>query len=459
MLYDFLSIDRLAKTPAYYQIYDAIKNAIINNEIKLGDKLPSVRKLSEDLKLSKTTIESAYNQLSAEGYIIGKPYKGFFVLAKIYGIDKSNGIKNEIQKKGISISARYDLSGKSVDTDSINLSLWKKYVKDILNSDYLISSYGNAQGEYELRNALTKYSYSVRGVVAEEDSIVIGAGTQPLIYMLCGLLKDFGNKVVMEKNGFMHGERVFKDCGYKIERIENSFGGLDIDALYKSSARILFINPSGNMENSSSIKINTRYKIIEWAAKTDSIIIEDDYNGELRYTTHPFSAMQNYDTDRIVYLGSFSKLLLPSVRIGYMVLCRRFLNEYKKRLPYYNQTASKTEQLALAKYINDRRLEKHLRRLRKQYLEKSTQLLKEIKNFWGVETSATLYETSLAVAFCVHSHLKAAEADKKLSENSISVISIRDCTNGKINIKLGFSGIQTENIHTAVELLYNTIKA
>lgn len=456
MLYDFLQIDTKCKEPLYLQIYNFIKLAISKNELKQGDKLPSIRKLSEDIHVSKTTIESAYNQLAVEGFIINKPCKGYFVFvntAGYAGVTKSIVSQENKYEKSI---IKYDLSSKSVDIDLINLSLWRKYIKSVLNSEYLISSYGNPQGEASLRYALSKYCYSVRGVVANESNIVIGAGTQPLIYQLCGLLNNYGSTVAMEEKGFAHGERVFSDCSYTVARIPVDTQGIDINCLYNSGAKILYINPSGNLENSNSIKINRRYELLKWANDVNGIIIEDDHNGELRYRSHPIPAMQGNNTNRIVYLGSFSKLLLPSVRIGYMVLCDCFLKEYKKRLPEYNQTASKAEQLALAKYIGDNQLERHLRRLRKQYIEKSTLIIKSIRNFFGENTLVYLYETSLAISFTVATKKNADYIKAELLSQCVSVISVDNVSNG-VNIKLGFSGIQGSKIYSAIELIYSIV--
>lgn len=448
MIYDFLHLEKSSKTPLYLQLYNSIKENIENGSISTGIKLPSIRKFSEDLSLSRTTIENAYMQLCAEGYIKNLPQRGYYVQVSV---PRVNGAKNLIKKTDnineISAPVKYDFSGKKVDMTSTNLSLWKRYIRNVINCEYLITSYGNPQGEEDLREVLTNYCYSVRGALANSNEIVIGAGTQPLLYLICGLVREnYGNAVAVEGSGFSHAKQVFKDCGINVINVDSNKDGIDIYNLKESGAKILLVNPSGNLETGNIIKLNRRIELIDWAKKYNGIIIEDDYNGELRYSTRPIPAMQCYGKDYVIYLGSFSKLLLPSVRISYMILPPSLIKQYTESVNRYNQTASKMEQLALSKYIRDGHLEKHLRRLRKNYKEKSQVLIKSInENFSNAKIS--LKETSLSVNVMLKQELDIKEISKKFDENGILIKSIEENEN---NLELSFSGIDLEDIPKGV---------
>ena len=458
MIYDFLLLNKKCGTPLYIQLYHKIKTAIESGALQHGQRLPSIRRLSGDLGLSKTTVESAYEQLCVEGYIKNMPQRGFFVQAQSHSHPEEARVKAGAGQRAAQPPAviRYDLSSRSVDANATNLKLWRKYVRDVLNCEYLINSYGDPQGEPELRKALASYCYGVRGVVAEESRIIIGAGTQSLLYMICGLLRDCHKTVAMETNGSRHAMQVFSDCGLPVQTIESDGDGILPQKLYDSGADILLINPSGSLKTGQSIRMNRRYELLDWAQEENHVIIEDDYNGELRYNTRPIPALHGHDSKHVIYLGSFSKLLLPSVRIGYAVLPQNLAKRFEKSAEFYNQTASKTEQLALARYIRDGQLERHLRRQRLRYGEKSALLTAMLKKYMPYAMQIQLLETSLAVKVTLREELDPALFHDKLARNGVKIVS--DGVQDRHSFKLGFSGIETEKIESAVALISDIIK-
>lgn len=459
MIYDFLQLDKSCGTPLYIQLYDKIKTAAESGALRHGERLPSIRRLSGDLGLSKTTVESAYEQLCVEGYIKNMPQRGFFVQAQPHRQTeeahvKAGALRAEKQTPAV---IRYDLSSRSVDANATNLKLWRKYVRDVLNREYLINSYGDPQGEPELRRALASYSFGVRGVTADEGRIIIGAGTQSLLYIICGLLRDSHKNVAMEANGSRHAAQVFHDCGLPVQAIESDEDGILPQTLSASGADILLINPSGSLKTGRSIRMNRRYELLDWAREKNHVIIEDDYNGELRYNTRPIPALQGHDSGHVIYLGSFSKLLLPSVRIGYAVLPQNLIGRFQKNAEFYNQTASKTEQLALARYIGDGQLERHLRRRRLRYAEKSARLIDMLKEYMPKGTQIQLLETSLAVKVTLKESIDTVRFYEKLAQSGIKIVS--DAAQGTHSFRLGFSGIETDKIEEAAALLSNIINS
>ena len=190
MLYDFLQVDKNDSTLLYEQLYRRVISAIENGELMHGDKLPSIRTLAGDLNVSRTTVETAYDQLCAEGYINNKPKKGFYVEAQINYPQIQHRFKiNDIGKE-LTYSINYDFSGSGLDPQYIDLKYWKRCIKDILDMPNIISSYGDPQGEASLREVLCNYAKNVRGVFTSPDNIVIGAGTQTLMSLLPGILQQ-----------------------------------------------------------------------------------------------------------------------------------------------------------------------------------------------------------------------------------------------------------------------------
>lgn len=442
MISDFININKSDKTPLYIQIYNEIKSAIENGNLKESEKLPSVRKLSEDLNVSKTTIENAYEILCVEGYLINIAKKGFY-------IEKGLLIDKKVKKKSDSKDTRkvykYDFSGKGIDKNCTNITQWRKYVKDILNKEYLLNTYSETQGEADLREAISRYAFTTRGVNSEAGNIIIGSGTQTLIYILCGML-GLNKVAAIEKNTFPQAEQVFKDFGYKIKYTESDKKGIEINSLEELKPDILFINTNFNSETGSAMTVKRKLEIIKWAKNNNCLIIEDDYNGELRYKTHQSSCMQSYSPENVIYIGSFSKILLPSVRISYMVLTDNLIDKYLLVKDNYNQTTSKIEQLALANYINDGKLEKYLRKLRRYYLNKSELMKTELKKYFK---NIIFNETSMYFEIRLDSNFL-----KLLKENSIKPMN----TSTDCNIKLNFSQIESDNITEGIKKIYELIK-
>lgn len=452
MLYDFIIIDKQSKTPLYTQIYSSIRKSVENGSLTKNTKLPSIRQLSSSLSVSKTTVSAAYEQLCVEGYIKNKPQSGYYVEAQFENIPKLKARENA-DSAGKNRFFEYDFTGKSIDEKIININEWKKYVKDVLNTTYLLTSYGEAQGEYILRSALQKYALGVRSVNTTTDNIVVGAGTQSLLYILCAIV-GLNKTVALAKDSYVQAEIIFRSFGYKIEYFENDESGATITSLKEIKPDIIMINPNFISENGSSIPVSRRLEIIRWANNNNCIIVEDDYNGELRYSTHPVPCVQNYNTENTIYLGSFSKILLPSVRISYMALPDNLMEKYRKIKPMLNQTASKTEQTALAKYLEDRRLDAHLRKARRIYLEKSRIITESIYRYFGKDTEILFNETSLYTSIKCKSKYSCEEIKKILSDNSIGIM---DTAADGYTLKLSFSGIDADKIDSGIKKIHQLI--
>lgn len=451
MLYDFIIADKGVKKPMYRQIYMSVRKAIENGNLKKGSKLPSIRKLSADKGISKTTVQSAYDQLCAEGYIVNKPQSGYFVAAAFEKIPKAADSMRTHEKQNRYFE--YDFSGKSIDENIIDLAEWKKNIKDIINRNYLLTSYGDAQGEEALRIALQKYALGTRSVNAQVSNIVVGAGTQAILYLLCSLI-GFGKRIAMEKSSFVQSEWVFKSFDYDIVYFDCDAYGATIDSLKELSPDIILINPNFTGLRGDNMPVTRRLEMIEWAQENRALIIEDDYNGELRYSTLPMPCVQNYDTENTVYIGSFSKVLLPSVRISYTVLPEQLMKRYNSAKRLMNQTASKTEQLALAKYIESGKIEVHLRKARRVYLEKS-RVLQESLNKYFPEAERDFNETSLYLT------LKPPfEVDRENIDRDLAAHSVRLMTDSKGDnvFALSFSGIAQEKLDNGVKLICEIIK-
>ena len=443
MIYDFIQIDRKSGFPMNRQLYEGIKSAIISGKIKKGSRVPSIRTAASELKISKTTVESAYIRLCCEGFLESRPQSGYFALApKIRKTSKEN---NPYYKKEL---IKYDFSSERTEISATDLSIWKKYVRSVLNNPEVISSYGEPQGEEELREVISDYAFEARSVLSGRENIVIGAGTQILLTVFCSLFENKG-AVAVAAPGFKQAERIFKDFGFKIIYIDTE-SEISVDMQLELAGVSFYLDiPSSHQLASADFLKNNRRQLLDWVnRRPDRLILEDDYNGELKYRQRPLPALQSQDPEKVIYLGSFSNLLLPSVRIAYMVLPQQLAAEYAKKASYYNQTAGKIDQLALAEYIKDGQLEKRLRKLKKVYFEKSRILVSELTEKLRCAEEIYMLESSLAVVI----KLKLHSSDEKIL-NALLKAGVKPDYVKNGNLRLSFSGIPAGEIVPAVNAL------
>ncbi len=451
MLYDFIVAEKGNKKPMYRQIYLSVRQAIENGTLKKGSKLPSIRKLSAERGISKTTVSSAYDQLCAEGYILNKPQSGYYVAAQF---DTRPKAADSVAKQSSGMSfARYDFSGKSIDETVFDLAEWKKCLKDVVSRNYLLTSYGDVQGEEALRQALQKYALGTRNVNAQSDNIVVGAGTQAILYLLCSLM-GFGKTVAVERGSFVQSEFIFQSFNYTVVCFDCDSHGVKIDSLQELSPDIILINPNSIGTRGDNMPVTRRLELIDWAQKNNALILEDDYNGELRYSTLPMPCVQHYDTANTVYIGSFSKVLLPSVRLSYTVLPPKLMKAYNRVKRLMNQTASKTEQLALARYIESGKIDVHLRKARRVYLEKSKEMLKSLAKYLP-KAQTSFNETSLYLTVKLPYDTQREAVEAELTEKSLRLMTY---TRDKTAYALSFSGIALKDIDEGVRLLAQTLR-
>ncbi|MCD7874828.1 MAG: PLP-dependent aminotransferase family protein, partial [Acidaminococcaceae bacterium] len=285
-------------------------------------------------------------------------------------------------------TVRYNFANNYIDPVSFPTKLWRRYLNRALKNKDLLAGYGEPQGETALRRTLAKYSSAARGVICTPEQIVIGAGVQSLLQILIDILQPDITGIALEAPGFAQAERLFASHGWQVSHFST-------EQLEAALPRLLYVSPS-NPYKVRSMSPQQRLALLRWAARQQAYLLEDDYNGEFRYFSRPVSSLQGMsDGSTVIYLGSFSRLLLPSLRISYMVLPPLLLERYRQLGHLYNQTSSTIEQLALADFIDVGALRRHVKRLRKLYSSKNVLLRQALAEIFGNKIIVRAYESRL----------------------------------------------------------------
>ena len=365
-------IKKAPGVPLYEALYRCIRQDILSGKLAAGEKLPSKRALATHLEVSKITVEAAYNQLLAEGYIRSQEKVGYFVEA----LQSQTAAPVRKDAEPPREDALIDLTGDS--PSHFPFSVWSRLQREVmldLGEGLLLSLH--KQGLPQLRNAIARHLYQFRGMQVDPDNILIGAGTDFLYNLLVQLLgrdKRYG----VEDPGYGKIQKIYEAAGAACNLLSLDQEGVDPEDL--ADTQVLHISPSHHFPSGIVMSNNRRRQILAWAAeKEDRFIIEDDYDSEFRFNAHPMPALHTLDgSQKVIYLNTFSKTLAPSIRISYMVLPEKLMAEFRGKLGFYSCTVPSFEQYTLERFLSRGYFEKHLNRMRKLYKSTRNRVLNAI---------------------------------------------------------------------------------
>lgn len=433
------------KLHRYLKVYEYYRDLIASGTLEPGTRLPSIRRCADSLGLSRTTVENAYLMLAAEGYVVAKPQSGYYAAAMVSGQRKPCALGVEKEKRP---DIAFDFASSKVDKAGFRFDTWRRYIKSALRQDERLLSYGEPQGEQELREELCGYLSRHRSVVCTPEQIVVGAGVQSLLHILCPMVRE-RREAVLYNPQFKQGQRIFEDYGFEIGSFKA--GGLRQGGLF-------YITPSQMTVWGEVLHLAERMALLKEAVQKEVLLIEDDYNSEFRYYSRPMPSLQGLAGGRgVIYLGTFSRLLLPSIRMSYMVLPPELLTLYQLRREAYNQTASKAEQIALCQFIRDGHLEGQLRKSRKLYTAKAGKLCAVIGQVFGERAAAHMGEAGFLVLAEFISPLTAAEIAGRAAAAGVAVRPVEGKEEENPKILLSCSTVAAENYEEALSRLKEAV--
>lgn len=397
----------------YEFIYESIRADIESGAIKPLQKLPSKRVLARHLGVSLITVEGAYAQLIAEGYVFTQQRRGYFaqdlgpggpsgravstmVSSGVAGVRGALRRVQEDDPPGASAKPgdhplRYDFTGARPVAGVFPYSLWAKTMRQVLSceSEASLVDASRAQGSVELRTAIADYLQGFRGMRVCADQVVVGAGAQVLYQLLLQLLGRSG-AIAVEDPGYPRLTSIYEANDVQVRHIPLDASGVVVDRLRESGARVLHCMPSHQYPTGTVMSAARRREVLDWASEgSGRYIIEDDYDCEFRLAGRPIPALQSIDSaGRVIYANTFTRSLGPAFRFGYMVLPMQLAREFRERLGFYTNTVSALDQLALARFMREGLYERHVNRLRSHYRKVQALLADAFRSHEGFSVSA-----------------------------------------------------------------------
>ncbi len=382
--------------PLYQHLYHCLRRDIRAGTLKPEEKLPSKRQFAQHLGVSVMTVESAYDQLRAEGYITARPKQGFFVCHTHPFVP----IVQELPCLAAPAPAwQVDLHSQRIHAQAFPFATWSKLVRQVLTQEGrdLLGPVPH-KGVETLRQAIAEDLRQYRRMAVSPEQIVVGAGAEYLYMVLAQLLGEVGSFGV-EDPGYQKIHQVYAQAGVNVHPVALDHQGMDVASLHKCGAKIAHLSPSHQYPTGAVMPIARRQALLAWAQEVDGYLIEDDYDSELRLTGRPLPSMQSIDASgRVIYLNTFSQTIAPSMRIGFIVLPQGLLERYTQKLDFYSSTVPALEQHVLARFLSQGWYERHLSRMRKEYRTRRSAVL-EAFGHWDMAHRVSITEQGAGLHF------------------------------------------------------------
>ncbi|HYE16030.1 MAG TPA: PLP-dependent aminotransferase family protein, partial [Pyrinomonadaceae bacterium] len=380
---------------------ESLRRAILAGQLKPGARLPSTRDMAAELKVSRNTVLNAFEQLLAEGYVEGQTGSGTYVSRRLpEELLNARGSERRVAKRprhGGRLSRRGEAlaaTSSSVSRtaagarafrpgspaiDAFPFEIWSRLTarhwrrprRDLLN-------YGDPAGHWPLREAIAAYLGTARAVTCEPEQVIVVAGAQQGLDLTARLLLDEGDAAWVEEPGYLGAKGALAAAGARLVPVPLDSEGLDVDAGARlaPSARVIYASPSHQYPTGVTMSLARRLKLLEWAGRAGAWVIEDDYDSEYRYAGRPLGALQGLAADgRVIYVGTFSKVLFPALRIGYVVVPVELVEAFRSARALVDRHSPTVEQAVLADFLAEGHFARHVRRMRALYAARQEVLL------------------------------------------------------------------------------------
>ena len=476
--------------PLYQQVYNAVRSRILSGDISEGQRLPPSRKLSKDLGVSRNVVLIAYDQLKAEGYAeasSGGGTRAIVPSGQSASLEAANAMtRNECggeaqlsnlakravrywqvrqqQHQHIRNDLTYDFRYGDVAVDQTTVKLWKRLTAAYLNKPSI--DYGDTQGTKALREAIAQYASRARGCHCDADQVCIVNGSQQALDIISRLFLDKDSTVVIEDPFYMGAKSAFEVAGAQVIPVAVDEQGIDISktTLADKDAKLIYVTPSHQFPTGAVMSLKRRMALLDWANNNNAFIVEDDYDSEFRYEGKPIGSLQGMDAQgRVLYVGTFSKVLFPALRLGYLILPKSLLQPALAVRWLTDRNSTVEQQLVLAQFIEQGHFERHLRRMRRRYSRQRQALLRSLEKVFG--DHITVQGTNAGLHLLVWFHNICWDqygwVEKQAVAAGVGIYSVNQFYNKsptKLGLLMGYASLNESQIATGITRLGASLK-
>jgi GntR family transcriptional regulator / MocR family aminotransferase len=478
-----IALDRSKRTPIYSQLYEWFRAAIIEGLLRPGQRIPSTRSLAKELQVSRIPVLNAYEQLRTEGYLESVVGAGTRVAMSI--VDDTVGLRSAKARQGSGRAPglaprRLSERGMAFTRDStqplasnlgafrVNLpaldefpiNTWSKLViRHSRKVPSAIMAYGDAMGYLPLREAIAEYLGIVRTVRCEASQVVVTTGSQQGLQIAAHVLLDSNDPVCVEDPGYPGARLAFMNAGARVVPVPVNAEGLSVEQMIRKTpnARAVYITPSHQYPLGMTMSARQRLRLLDWAARSGAWIIEDDYDSEYRFSSRPIGSLQGMDADaRVIYVGTYSKVMFPALRLGYLVVPKDLVAAFAGALDAVGIFSSPLFQTVLTDFIREGHFARHIRRMRMLYLERRKALVRALRDQLGDMLEIVGAEAGMHLAAMLPLEVSDTMISRNAATRGLSVMPLSACylnPPARGGLILGYGGANEHQIRDGVRKL------
>ncbi len=488
-------LDQNTPVPLYRQLYERLRAAILAGQLETGARLPSTRVLASELGVSRNTTALAYELLLLEGYIESRVGDGTRVahlqiepLFQVtrhaedqYPTDTSGPQTAVLARRGQLLVNTSDPEELHANQASAGTSMFRVGQPDVAYFPYetwarlvarharqslqAVSLYQNAQGYAPLREAIAAHIGIRRGVHCSPEQIILTAGSQGALDLVARVLLDPGDLAWVEDPGYLGARGALLAAGASLVPVPVDQEGLDVEAGRQlcREARLAIVTPSHQFPTGVTMSLSRRLALLEWGRQAQAWIVEDDYDSEYRFSGRPLEALQGLDrAGRVIYIGTFSKVLFPSLRLGYLVAPAELLQGFIAARHFIDTHLPLLEQMALADFIAEGHFGRHLRKMRLLYLERRNALVDTLRRELGDILDIAVPEAGMHLVAWLPAGLNAQAVVRRAAANGLHIVPISQYSLRPLQrdgLMLGFASASPEELRAGVQTLALTLRA
>jgi len=470
----YVPVDRTSGVPLHRQIYDGCRRAILDGLLRPGQRVPSTRALAQELGVSRQPVLTAYDQLLHEGYLEGRTGSGTFVSAALP--DDLLRCLTPQADRAPRRALRPPAGDRKADglgafrmslpaLDRFPHTVWSRLVARHAHAlSHAQMAYGDAAGLLPLRLAIAEHLRTARAVNCEAEQILIVSGSQAALRLIAAVLLERGQRVAVEEPCYPGARAALGAGGAELVAVPVDEEGICASSLQKlgRKVRAAYTTPSHQYPLGISMSAARRFAMLDWSFRQDAWLIEDDYDSEYRYVSRPLGALQGMDThQRVVYIGTFSKVLFPAVRVGYLVVPLSLRERFVRAREAFDLFSPTLYQLALAEFLSDGHFTRHLRRMRGVYLERRNALLSGLARHCAEHVSVYNADAGLHVAVLLTHGANDVDVVQRMAQRGLTATALSTCYSGagrQSGLLLGFGGSTERRLLQATRTLGDVLQ-